>query len=119
LASLRMMGRNRGLMESISTKSTRQANREPPQAGIADTREIGRRNAGSIMGGAHGQALPVKRLDDFRNEDALELLRVRVLVPEVSEERGSKTPRDCESLSCWLSTVLSFRKRLLRRPTNS
>jgi hypothetical protein len=33
----------------------------------------------------HGQALPVERLDDFGSEDRLELLDVRILVPQIAE----------------------------------
>jgi hypothetical protein len=34
---------------------------------------------------AHGQSIPVKRLDDFRSQDSLELFRIRVFVSNVAE----------------------------------
>src|ERR1039457_2815105 len=40
-------------------------NGEPPEVCVADAREVGPRDAGAGMRGAHGQAFPVDRLDDF------------------------------------------------------
>jgi len=58
---------------------------EPPEVRIADAREIGRRNAGSIVRGAQGKTIPIERLDDFGGEDGLEQLGIRVLVSEIPE----------------------------------
>jgi len=58
---------------------------EAAEIRIADTREVGCRDPGAPMSRAHAQAFPIERLDDFGSEDCLELLGIRVLVPEVAE----------------------------------
>ena len=46
---------------------------ESVEVRIANAREVGRRNGGSSVGSAHGQVLPVERLDDFGCQTGLEL----------------------------------------------
>ena len=57
---------------------------EPPEVRIADAREVGGRNPCAAVCGAHAQAFPIQRLDDFRREDSFELLGIRVLAPEMN-----------------------------------
>src|SRR2546422_7948997 len=52
---------------------------------MADAGEVRRRNPGAVVRGAHGQVLPIERLDDLGGQDRLELLRVRVFAPEVTK----------------------------------
>src|SRR5208282_5185618 len=60
-------------------------NGEPSEVRVADAREVGRRNACAPVRPPHGQVFPIERLNDFGGQDGLELLRVRVVVPEVAE----------------------------------
>ena len=51
---------------------------ESPEVRVADAREVSRRNAGSAVRGAHGQAFSVECLDDFGGENRLELFSIDV-----------------------------------------
>jgi len=46
---------------------------ETPEIRVADTREVGCRNAGAPMSRAHAQAFPIERLDDFGGKDRLDM----------------------------------------------
>src|SRR5580658_2330326 len=59
--------------------------RESPQVRIADAREIGGGYPGKAVCRAHGQAVAIEHLDNFGREESLELLGIRVRVPEVPE----------------------------------
>jgi hypothetical protein len=50
-----------------------------PEVGIANAREVGRRNPGAAVRCAHAQTVPVERLDDFSGQDGLELLGICAL----------------------------------------
>jgi hypothetical protein len=63
----------------------RRSNGEPPEVRIADTREVGRRNARAIMRRAYAHAVLVERIDDFGGQDGLELFSIGVLMPEVAK----------------------------------
>src|SRR5713101_6097144 len=52
------------------------------EVGIANAREVGRRNPGAAVRRAHAQTVTVKRLDDFSGQDGLELLGISILMPE-------------------------------------
>src|ERR1700692_462499 len=58
---------------------------ESPEVRVADAREVSRRNAGSAVRGADGQAFPIECLDNFGGENRLELFSIGVLTPEVAE----------------------------------
>src|SRR5450432_1419278 len=57
---------------------------EPCEIRIAYSGEVGCGDAGTGMRGAHGEAFPVERLDDFGRENGFELLCIGVLVAEVA-----------------------------------
>ena len=60
---------------------------------IADTREVGFCNFGAAIRCAHGQALPIRRLDDFSAEHPLELPCTGVLFPAGTTPYPRPPPR--------------------------
>jgi hypothetical protein len=79
---------------------------EPPEVGIANAREVGRRNSGAAVCCADAQTVPVKRLDDFSGQDGLELLGICFLCP-----RSRKTfplPRTTFSFSLFIAASPSI-----------
>ena len=59
--------------------------REPPEIRIADAGEVRRRDSRAVVRRAHGQVLPVERLNNFGGQDGLELFGIGVFMPEVAE----------------------------------
>jgi hypothetical protein len=55
--------------------------REPAKIRVANTREVGSRDARAAVRGADRQVFPIKRLDDFGGQDGLELFTISVLMP--------------------------------------
>ncbi len=58
---------------------------ESPEVCIANAREVGRRNAGAIVRGAHGQVILVESLDNLGSQDGLELFGIGVFVAQIAE----------------------------------
>jgi hypothetical protein len=84
---------------------------QPSEIRVANAREVGRRNAGSVMRSAHSQAFPIERLDDFGGQDRLELLGIRVLVPKAAEQIAASPP--CVQLFFYRNISFSRFKRSL------
>jgi hypothetical protein len=80
----------------------RRSNGEPPEVRIADTREVGRRNARAIMRRAYAHAVLVERIDDFGGQDGLELFSIGVLMPEVA--KNISAARTTSSFSLFIAT---------------
>ena len=59
---------------------------EPVELDLADAREVGRRDAGSCFGIAHGQPLGVESLDDFGSEDGADLAQARIGRAEIGKD---------------------------------
>jgi hypothetical protein len=79
---------------------------EPPEVGIANAREVGRRNPGAAVRCAHAQTVAVERLDDFGGQDGLELSGICFSCP-----RSRKTfplPRTTFSFSLFIATSPSI-----------
>src|ERR1700730_4126194 len=87
---------------------------EPPEAGIANAREVGRRNPGATVRRAYAQTVAVEHLDDFSGQDGLELLGIGIIMPEAAKNI-SAAPHYLQSFSFHRSIPFNlFRRALIR-----
>src|SRR5258706_7020215 len=87
---------------------------EASEVGIANAREVGRRNPGAAVCCAHAQTVPVERLNDFSGQDGLELLGVCILMPEVAKNI-SAAPHYLQLFALHRNISFNFFKRDLIR----